>query len=310
LDGDEAVKAGSRWGGRRRTVPYALVLPPIVVLFVAEMAALALLPLHWQQRVVLGLSATLIVFGSVLYLGTRHGHEAFDRSWRMYTLTSRLARSRRDLTGSYNRDRHRLRRDLHDSLGPVLATAVMRIDSVRGLIETDPGAVESALVELREDTRAALAEIRRLIYELRPPPVEPSGLRAAVRTLADEFNRASDGRLVVTVSGTGELADVSPEVGLAVYRILSEALTNVARHSGATRCEIVISIDDELVVEVTDNGRGLRASSRRGLGLHSMRERAQELGGDCRVESLRPQGTLVRVRIPLYKGKEGREWTC
>src|SRR5262249_466948 len=83
-------------------------------------------------------------------------------------------------------------------------------------------------------------------------------------------------------------------------------LTNVARHSGATRCEIVIDIDGELVVEVADNGRGLRVSSRRGLGLHSMHERAQELGGDCRVESLNPQGTLVRVRIPLYKRKEGK----
>jgi signal transduction histidine kinase len=284
--------------------PSAIALLPFALVFLADIAALVLFPTGLLRRGLLGAAAVVVVVVPTIYLGRRHGREASIRSKRMYTLMSRIARSRRDLTGRYNRERHRLQRDLHDSLGPVLATAVMRIDSVRRLVGTESAAADSALLELREDTRAALGEIRRLIYELRPVTVNPLGLQAALRAQAERFNRASSGKLRVTLTTAGDPSTLPPDVGIAIFRIVSEALTNVARHAAASRCDIVITVAGQAIVEVTDDGVGIRQRGQRGLGLGSIQERVKELGGRCSFDALRPHGTRVWAEIPLQNKEE------
>ena len=287
---------------RNRIGPWCSLGAGLAVLaacYLLDPSALVFLPVERAQRVLLGLTAVLVVTVPAIYLAIRQRRRSTNRSRRMFRLMSSIAKSRRDITGQYDHERHRLRRDLHDSLGPVLATAVLRIDSARRLVGTDSAAVDNVLLELREDTFTVLSEIRRLIYELGPATVEPSGLRKALESLADRFTKASDGKLVVDLTITGNLSGLPADIGLAIYRIVSEALTNVARHSRATHCAVTISVSDRVVLEVVDNGVGIRDRGGGGLGLGSIQERARELGGRGRIERRRPHGTRVHVDIPL-----------
>jgi signal transduction histidine kinase len=274
-------------------------LSVLAACYLLDLWALVFLPVGRVQRVLLGLTAVLVVLVPAIILTLRQRRRATNRSQRMFRLMSSIAKSRRDITGQYDHERHRLRRDLHDSLGPVLATAVLRIDSARRLVGTDSAAVDNVLLELREDTFTVLSEIRRLIYELGPATVEPRGLRDALESLVERFTKASDGKLAVTLTIAGNLSGLPAEVGLAVYRIVSEALTNVARHARATRCVVTVSVTERVVLEVVDDGIGIRDRGGGGLGLGSIQERARELGGRGRIERRRPHGTRVLVDIPL-----------
>jgi len=281
-------------------------LAVLAACYLLDLSALVFLPVGRGQRVLLGLTAVLVVLVPAVFLVIRQRRRSTNRSQRMFRLMSSIAKSRRDITGQYDHERHRLRRDLHDSLGPVLATAVLRIDSARRLVGTDSTAVDNVLLELREDTFTVLSEIRRLIYELGPATVEPTGLRNALDSLAERFTKASDGKLAVHLTVAGNLSSLPAEIGLAVYRIVSEALTNVARHARATHCVVTVSVSDRVVLEVVDNGVGIRDRSGGGLGLGSIQDRARELGGRGRIERRRPHGTRVLVDIPLHTIEEAR----
>jgi signal transduction histidine kinase len=283
-----------------------LVLLPVIAISLGNLAVLVFGPESLIERVTLGIGAAAVIFGVVLAMWV--GREAETRGQRMNALVSRLAHSRQDLTRGFDIERHQLRRDLHDTLGPVLAISVMRIDLVRRLVERDQAAADQALVELREETRAAVAQVRRLIYELRPACLEPpQRLLTALLLQAEQFNRASDGKLTVTVRSVGDASVLSGTMQMAAFRIASEALTNVLRHADANQCDITVSVTDRLTVEVRDNGVGLQARSRWGLGLRSIRERAGELGGRCCFDSLQPHGTRVRVDFPLQTSNQEAE---
>lgn len=223
-------------------------------------------------------------------------------------LNQQLRRSRERIISAREEERRRVRRDLHDGLGPALATQAMQLEVARDLVRADPGAAEELLGTLADGTRADIAEIRRLVDELRPPILDQLGLVSALRQRASSFNVSSladaegeraPGTLRWTVHG----ADVEPlpaAVEVAAYRIVLEAVNNAAKHANARTCHVELARGPAgLLVTVADDGDGL-AEYRRvdGLGMASMAERAEELGGTFEV-STGSAGTTVRARLPI-----------
>ena len=213
--------------------------------------------------------------------------------------TSRLAdelqRSREQIVTAVEDERRRLRRDLHDGLGPTLAAVASRIDTARITARRDPAAADETLAAARADVSGMLTEVRRLVHGLRPPALDEVGLVGAVRR---QVSAVAPG-LQVAVETSGELTGLPAAVEVAAYRIVGEALTNVSRHARAAHARVRLARDDQaLVVEVADDGTGIPEGTPAGVGLVSLRERAGELGGRCEVLDAAP-GTLVRARLPL-----------
>ena len=227
---------------------------------------------------------------------------------RVVRLTADLQGSRERLVMGREEERRRLQRDLHDGLGPTLASQTLRLDAVLDRLEPDPEAARGMLVELKNQVQSAVAEIRRLVYDLRPQALDQVGLVAAVRAFASAPSDGADAphglRIKVEVPEQ-DLPPVSAAVEVAAYRIASEALTNAARHSQARNCVIRFSLDDAperarmLQLEIMDDGRGLPEDYRTGVGLNSMRERAEELGGTWEIGPSSNGGTRVLARLPL-----------
>jgi signal transduction histidine kinase len=207
----------------------------------------------------------------------------------------------RDLQGSRERlvmageeERRRLRRDLHDGLGPTLAGMSMQVGAVRKLV-TDNARVSEILAALAEDLQNCTAEVRQLVDKLRPPALD-AGLAEALRTQCQRFATAT---LSVQFRASGTLDGLPAAVEVAAYRVVAEALTNAARHSQARTCQVTVSRQKTLTLEIIDDGVGITDPSARGVGLNSMRERAAELGGHCVITEAWPGGTWVRVNLPL-----------
>lgn len=213
-------------------------------------------------------------------------------------LTRDLQRSREKLVTAREEERRRLRRDLHDGLGAQLAGLNVQTGVLRRLIPQDPAAADELAAELKTELRSAIADIRRLVYDLRPPALDDLGLVAALTQLATRYG-ADDGELQVTVAAPDSLPHLPAAVEVAVYRIAQEALTNVIRHARARTCVVRISVDDGMRLEIADNGVGVPEESAAGVGLLSMRERAAELGGTCAFRPRPEGGTQVLVRLPL-----------
>ena len=229
-------------------------------------------------------------------------------------LTVDLRRSRERLVTAREEERRRLRRDLHDGLGPTLGGLTLSLDAARSTLPPDAGATEALLAALKAQTREAVSDIRRLAHGLRPPALDDLGLVPAICQQA-----AKHGQLVEDLSASAGEADLrngptfsveAPEhlpplpaaVEVACYRITQEAVTNVSRHAGASSCRISLAVDEVwnvLVLEVADDGVGLPEGRRAGVGMSSMRERAEELGGTLAIEPGPQGGTRVVARFPL-----------
>jgi signal transduction histidine kinase len=210
-------------------------------------------------------------------------------------LTADLRRSRQQLVTAREEERRRLRRDLHDGLGPTLAGATLRIDSARNKLESDPDLADTLLVETKGQIQETIGDIRRLVYELRPPALDEMGLEKAVRAFVDQQKK--DG-LKITVKDSGGWSTLPAALEVAAYRIALEGITNVIRHSQAAKAEIRFYPEhDNLIVEILDNGIGLPEPIPVGVGMTSMRERAEELGGQLTLVSQSP-GTLLRACLP------------
>jgi signal transduction histidine kinase len=217
-------------------------------------------------------------------------------------LSADLQTSRERLVAAREEERRRLRRDLHDGLGPQLASLSMKAEAARDLLPLNPARSEALLEDITAQTQEAVTDVRRLVYGLRPPALDDLGLLGALRTQAAHGDHNG---LRVTIDAPGELPPLPAAVEVAAYRIVQEALMNVARHAGASNCVIRFVPDEEgkvLRLEVADDGRGMDEDRSAGVGLHSMRERAEELGGSCVVESLPARGTSVRAVLPLARG--------
>jgi signal transduction histidine kinase len=224
-------------------------------------------------------------------------------------LTDDVQRSRARLVTAREEERRRLRRDLHDGLGPTLAALALKATTISDLIPTDPMAATQLADELYGDIRTTVGEIRRLVYELRPPALDDLGLVAALRESAlkssglqhvrDTSQRA--GALRISVEAPDHVPPLPAAVEVAAYRIVQEALTNVVRHAEAHTCTVRLTLADTLQIEVRDDGVGFSSDRQTGVGLLSMRERAAELGGSCVIESLPGTGTHLRARLPVPK---------
>src|SRR5664279_5314934 len=207
-------------------------------------------------------------------------------------LTTALQRSRERVVKASEDERLRLRRDLHDGLGPALAGIVLGLHRARGRLETDPRSAEDLLVELTQQTKEAVRDVRRLVYGLRPPALDELGLVGALTEQAKLLGP-------ITVHGPDHAFALPAAAEVAAYRIALEAMTNTVRHSGASETTVTISVDHSLHVEIADNGSGVPDAFRAGVGMTSMRERAAELGGHCGISHRIPSGTVVLAVIPL-----------
>ena len=225
------------------------------------------------------------------------------------SLTADLQRSNEHLSTARSRlvtAREEERRDLHDGLGPTLAALTLKIGAVRKLIAHDPRQAEAVLLELNGDIETTVSDIRRLVYNLRPPSLDELGLVGAIRervaqsTLTKSTESTSD--LHMTVDAPNHMPSLPAAVEVAAYRIMQEALANVIHHARAHRCSIRLECSEEsLQIEIIDDGTGLSAERHAGVGLLSMRERAEELGGTCEISQAPAGGTRVRACLPLPK---------
>ncbi|HKH57699.1 MAG TPA: GAF domain-containing sensor histidine kinase [Rubrobacter sp.] len=214
-------------------------------------------------------------------------------------LSADLQRSRELLVTAREEERRRLRRDLHDGLGPRLAAQSLKVGSARMLYDQDPNTADMLLSELEADIEATLFEIRRLVYDLRPPALDELGLVGAIRDAAEHHTSQAANGLDISVNAPNKLPPLSAAAEVASYRIVQEALANVTHHASATDCVVRLTVTNELRIEVSDDGIGIPKNHRYGVGLHSMRERAEELGGTCIVGRSASGGTRVLARLPL-----------
>jgi signal transduction histidine kinase len=221
---------------------------------------------------------------------------------RANVLAGDLLESRERVITGREEERRRLRRDLHDGLGPVLTGVVLNAEAALRLVDSEPRRSGELLAALRDQTTAALDDIRRLVYELRPPALDSLGLVGALHEYAMVLSRRADGEpLEIIVDAPEPLAELPAAVEVAAYRIATEALTNVTRHSSASTATIRLHAEGSgLHVSVHDDGVNVGGGWQPGVGLTSIRERAAELGGSCSIRHDRTGGR-VDVHLPLAK---------
>lgn len=223
-------------------------------------------------------------------------------------LTDDLQRSRERLVTAREEERRRLRRDLHDGLGPTLAGIAFHLEAMARILPAQPVRAAEVLTTVKSDVKQTVTEVRRLVDGLRPPALDELGLVPAIRhhgnSLAgiDGISQEAATSVVVEVNAPPSLPHLPAAVEVAAYRIATEAITNVLRHANARHCTVHLRLDDALELEVLDDGRGMTDLGRTGFGLHSMRERAAELGGTCVIEPGPGAGTRVFVRLPISPG--------
>lgn len=217
-------------------------------------------------------------------------------------LTADLQRSRQQIVTSREEERRRLRRDLHDGLGPSLASLLLEARVLRRMIREDPAAAEGLADEIQADIRATIDDVRRVVNELRPPALDDLGLVPALQVMAAKLGRSDDQGapgLSVQVDAPVDLPSLPAAVEVAAYRIVQEGLANVLHHAQARQAVVRIWVNGDLRVEVWDDGAGFQTRRRGGVGLISMRERAAELGGRCEISSTPGGGTLITATLPI-----------
>jgi signal transduction histidine kinase len=213
-------------------------------------------------------------------------------------LTAALQQSRQQLVTAREEERRRLRRDLHDGLGPQLASQTLTIDAIYKLMDPNPQKARDLLEHLKSQSQAAIQDIRRLVYGLRPPALDELGLVDALLEGVRQYE--SVGSYVEIASDPSPLPTLPAAVEVAVYRIAQEAITNVVRHARAKNCIVsIMAQDHHLDLTITDDGAGYPADFHFGVGLNSMRERAEELGGTIHFENQPQGGARVQVWLPI-----------
>jgi signal transduction histidine kinase len=188
-------------------------------------------------------------------------------------------------------ERNRVARDIHDGLGHSLTVVQMQVKAARAVLPTDPGKADEVLAKAQEQAENALSEVRRSVTALREPRSTP--LAAALRALASEAGVPAE----ITVSGTERpLPDHHRE---ALFRTAQEGLTNVRKHAGADRVELVLDYADASVrVLVRDDGAGSDGGASAGFGLLGLRERAEQLGGKLDFTSAPGEGSALSMEVP------------
>lgn len=253
-------------------------------------------------------------------------------------LAEHLQRSREGLILAREEERRRLRRELHDGLGPTLSALALQVEAARRKVPHNPVEADATLEQVRNETQKLIDDIRRMAYELRPPTLDEFGLIEALRERAVALEEGSGTRF--TVEAVDALPELPAAVEVAAFRIASEAMANVVRHTRAASCTVRVTsrgydrapeqpagaagparagepdprpveepggpstsgTPNALEIEVIDDGPGLSDGYRSGVGISSMQERAAELGGMCSVDTAVRGGARVRATLPLERG--------
>ncbi|MGD8753731.1 MAG: sensor histidine kinase, partial [Anaerolineales bacterium] len=227
-------------------------------------------------------------------------------------LTTDLQRSRQGLVTAREEERRRLRRDLHDGIGPTMAGQTLKLDAAIDLILGDPGSgqdpdLEEAikmLTEVKEQTQETVKKVRQIVYALRPPSLDDLGLVAAIQAHIGQLAVSRQGLDIYLETSPRNFPRLSAAVEVAAYRIVLEGLTNVINHAQAQECVVKLSVPENdagmLTLEIKDDGIGIPKEKPAGVGLTSMRERVEELGGNFSIESIQAKGTHIFAQIPLF----------
>ncbi|WP_375430544.1 sensor histidine kinase [uncultured Friedmanniella sp.] len=230
---------------------------------------------------------------------------ALAQALRARSLAEEVAASRERVVLAVEEDRRRLRRDLHDGLGPTLTGVAYATDAARNLLRRHPAQAEELLAAARADTGRAITEIRELVDGLRPSVLDQLGLVPAIQQQAAQLRGRDGRRIEVSLDLTAPMPALSAATEVAVFRIISEALTNVARHSdsGTARVRLDRLAEDVLLVEIADHGSTSDAWVP-GVGLQSIQERVDQLGGTVAVGPEAPEsadggGGRVQVTLPI-----------
>jgi two-component system NarL family sensor kinase len=219
-------------------------------------------------------------------------------------LRAELQASRAAVVTGIEEERRRLRRDLHDGIGPRLTGVAYAADAARNVLRRDPERAAELLAGVRAEAGEAIVEVRRLVEGLRPPSLDQVGLEQTVRQHARHLLRPDGRPLPVDIRVPGPLPPLAAAVEVTAYRIVVEALTNAARHSGGDHATVTLGLDaGDLAVEVCDDGPS-RAVWVPGCGLTSMRERAEMLGGTLTARTAETGG-VVTARLPLATAPVG-----
>jgi signal transduction histidine kinase len=218
-------------------------------------------------------------------------------------LNKHLMLSRQTIVTAREEERLRLRRDLHDGLGPTLAAQVFRIGVAQQMVEQNPGKAAAILTDVESGIRDTLGNVRELVYGLRPPMLDQLGLLGAIA----DFAKQQEGRIAVRLDLPPDVSHVSAAVEVAIFRIVQTALDNVVKHAQATCCTVQLRVDEQsMTLTITDDGIGIGNLQLPGVGLTSMQERAEELDGTLRILPVQPHGTWLQVTVPLLD-ERGRE---
>lgn len=216
-------------------------------------------------------------------------------------LTEELDTERRRVSEATLAERDRLRRDLHDGLGPSLSGIALGLEAATHALDDDPRTARAILERTREEASGAVAEIRRVLDGLRPSALDRDGLVGAVREVADALGLGRTGRTDFALD-TRPVRGLPPQVEEAAFRIVAEGLTNVSRHASARWCKVTLDgTSTELRVSVADDGTGIDPAHRPGHGLESIRTRVAALGGRIEVTTGADRGTEISAVLPLGK---------
>jgi signal transduction histidine kinase len=251
-----------------------------------------------------------------LLVSARRGRTGFDRAEKQLIsdlarqvgavvhairLSADLQASRTRLVSAKEEERRRLRRDLHDGLGPKLAALGLKIDAAHALADNRPDRSKQLLHEVNDDIRSTIDDIRHLVYGLRPPALDELGLVGAIREATMRFE-STDATPTITIEAADPFPVLPAAVEVAAFGIATEAVTNTIRHARATRCLVQVDVSPEeamMCLRVTDDGIGRRAGWRPGIGTASMRARAEELGGQLTIGcGPHDVGIEICARIP------------
>ena len=231
--------------------------------------------------------------------------EATVAAERDRALRERMAR----VTAAQEEERRRISRELHDDLGPSLAAIGNRLRVCRSIVRTDPGTTEAELEEITRGLKGHVQEIRHLIYDLRPLALDQLGLEGAIKQQVERFSHYTGTQASVNMSLSFAL---DPLAEVSIYRIIQECLSNVEKHANASQVDVSVqTMNTKLVLRVCDNGRGFDPnemtfeSTDHGVGLPSMRERAELSRGNISVQSKPGDGCLVTLNIPLKEVEIG-----
>jgi len=248
-----------------------------------------------ERNLYIFLGAMLLLLAAVSVYLISHNRRIFER---VTTLSNRRSELAQQLISMQEGTFRSISRELHDDFGQILTAVGAMLQRATRLAASDPGAVRAELREIHEIVQSALEKVRSLSQALHPVMLEEVGFESAVDSYLSVFERRTN--VTVRYTRSGGACDIPREPSIHLYRVLQEALNNVARHSGSKEAEVRLTRTPGFVtLEVEDHGAGFSDPGRGGLGLVSMRERAELIGGSIEFLPGAAGGALVRVSVPI-----------